>query len=289
MSKIKVDPFFDHATNTVTYIVIDVASKLCAIIDPVLDYQANSARTSTQSADKIVSHIDKLGYKVEWILETHAHADHLTAAPYLKAKLGGSIGIGEHIVRVQSTFKQLFNLPEEFVADGHQFDHLFSDDEKFRLGHLDVRVMHTPGHTPACVSYLIEDAMFVGDTLFMPDYGTARTDFPNGSANRLYQSIQKLLALPDNTRIFVGHDYLPDEGRSEFTWQSSVLEQKHHNIHVHEGLSQQDFVTMREARDAGLDVPKLLLPAIQVNIRGGALPPPEANGQRYLKIPLNLL
>jgi glyoxylase-like metal-dependent hydrolase (beta-lactamase superfamily II) len=262
MSKIKVDAFFDNGTNTVTYIAVDVATGLCAIIDPVLDYQANSGRTSTESADKIVSHIDKFGYKVEWILETHAHADHLTAAPYLKAKLGGSIGIGEHIVRVQSTFKKLFNLQDEFVTDGHQFDHLFSDDEKFRLGHLDVRVMHTPGHTPACVSYLVEDCAFVGDTLFMPDYGT--------------------------TRIFVGHDYLP-KGRSEFVWETSVLEQKRHNIHVHEGISQQDFVTMRETRDAGLDVSKLLLPAIQINIRGGELPPAEANGQRYLKIPLNLL
>jgi glyoxylase-like metal-dependent hydrolase (beta-lactamase superfamily II) len=288
MSKIKVDAFFDNGTNTVTYIAVDVATGLCAIIDPVLDYQANSGRTSTESADKIVSHIDKFGYKVEWILETHAHADHLTAAPYLKAKLGGSIGIGEHIVRVQSTFKKLFNLQDEFVTDGHQFDHLFSDDEKFRLGHLDVRVMHTPGHTPACVSYLVEDCAFVGDTLFMPDYGTARTDFPDGSAHRLYQSIQKILACPGTTRIFVGHDYLP-KGRSEFVWETSVLEQKRHNIHVHEGISQQDFVTMRETRDAGLDVPKLLLPAIQINIRGGELPPAEANGQRYLKIPLNLL
>ena len=288
MSKIKVDSFFDNATHTITYIVIDVASGHCAIIDPVLDYHANSGRIFTSSADKIVSHIDKFGYKVEWILETHAHADHLTAAPYLKSKLGGSIGIGEHIVRVQSTFKQLFNLPEEFVADGHQFDHLFNDDEKIRLGHLDMRVIHTPGHTPACVSYLIEDAVFVGDTLFMPDYGSARTDFPNGSANRLYQSIQKLLSLADNTRLFVGHDYLP-EGRTEFTWQSSVVEQKRYNIHVHDGVSQQDFVTMREARDASLDVPKLLLPAIQINIRGGELPPPESNGKRYLKIPLNQL
>lgn len=288
MSKFKVDSFFDLNTNTVTYIAVDLATRLCAIIDPVLDYQANSGRTSTQSADKIVNHIDKNGYKVEWILETHAHADHLTAAPYLKSQLGGTIGIGEHIVRVQKTFKQLFNLSDEFVADGHQFDHLFSDDEKIRLGHLDVRIMHTPGHTPACVSYLIEDAVFVGDTLFMPDYGTARTDFPNGSANRLFQSIQKLLALPNNTRIFVGHDYLP-QSRSEFAWETSVLEQKHNNIHVHEGISQNDFVTMREVRDAGLAVPKLLLPAIQINIRGGEFPPAEDNGQRYLKIPLNQL
>lgn len=288
MSKIKVEPFFDKTTNTISYVVIDLASGQCAIIDPVLDYQANSGRIATKSADKIVSYIDNFGYKVEWILETHAHADHLTAAPYLQTKLGGSIGIGEHIVRVQATFKSLFNLQDEFVADGKQFDYLFSDDEKFRLGHLDVRVIHTPGHTPACVSYLIEDAVFVGDTLFMPDYGTARTDFPNGSANRLYQSIQKLLSLPETTRIFVGHDYLP-ETRSEYVWETSVLEQKRHNIHVHEGITQQQFVKMREARDASLDVPTLLLPAIQINIRAGALPPSESNGQRYLKIPLNLL
>lgn len=288
MSKIKVDAFFDNNTNTVTYIVIDVASQHCAIIDPVLDYHANSGRTTTDSADKIVSHIDKFGYKVEWILETHAHADHLTAAPYLKAQLGGNIGIGEHIIRVQNTFKKLFNLSDEFVPDGHQFDHLFSDDEKIRVGHLDMRVIHTPGHTPACVSYLIEDVAFVGDTLFMPDYGTARADFPNGSAKRLYHSIQKLLSLPDATRIFVGHDYLPT-GRSEYMWQTSVLEQKRQNVHVHEGIGLEDFVAMREKRDAGLDVPKLLLPAIQINIRGGQLPSPEANGQRYLKIPLNLM
>lgn len=288
MGKIKVDSFFEKNTNTVTYVVIDVTTGFCAIIDPLLDYQQNSGRISTVSADKIISHIKSFGYRLEWILETHAHADHLTAAHYFKAKLSGRIGIGEHIVRVQSTFKELFNLGDEFAADGHQFDQLFSDNETFRLGHVDVKVMHTPGHTPACVSYLIEDIAFVGDTLFMPDYGTARTDFPDGSAHRLYQSIHKILSLPDATRIFVGHDYLP-EGRSEFSWESSVIEQKRHNIHVHDGVSQQEFVSMRETRDAGLDVPKLLLHAIQVNIRAGELPLAESNGQHYLKIPINML
>lgn len=288
MSKIKVDAFFDNNTNTVTYIVIDVASQHCAIIDPVLDYHANSGRTTTDSADKIVSHIDKFGYKVEWILETHAHADHLTAAPYLKAQLGGNIGIGEHIIRVQNTFKKLFNLSDEFVPDGHQFDHLFSDDEKIRVGHLDMRVIHTPGHTPACVSYLIEDVAFVGDTLFMPDYGTARADFPNGSAKRLYHSIQKLLSLPDATRIFVGHDYKAP-GREDYAWETTVGAQKARNIHVGGGAEKSDFIALREKRDATLAMPRLIIPSLQINMRAGHLPEPEDDGQSYLKVPLNRL
>lgn len=287
MSKIQITSFFHEPTFTVTYVVADPATSACAIIDPVMDYDAASGTLSSEFADKIVSFIDKNGLNTEWILETHAHADHLTAAPYLKAKLGGLIGIGEHIRRVQSTFKSIYNLEDTFPSDGSQFDQLFGDGEVISLGHLDIEVLHTPGHTPACVSYYIEDAVFVGDTLFMPDYGTARADFPNGSANTLYQSIRKILALPDSTRMFVGHDY-KSPNRDAFKWETSVFEQRRSNIHVKDGVSQADYVTMREKRDAGLAVPKLLLPAIQVNIRAGQLPPAEDNGKHYLKIPLTV-
>lgn len=287
MSKISITPFFHEPTFTVTYVVVDLATKACAIIDPVLDYDAASGQTSTEFADKVVSHADKNGLSVEWILETHAHADHLTAAPYIKEKLGGLIGVGDHIRRVQSTFKGIYNLEESFQTDGSQFDQLFVDGEMISLGHLDIEVLHTPGHTPACVSYYIEDAVFVGDTLFMPDFGTARADFPNGSAQTLYQSIRRILALPEATRVFVGHDYKAP-GRDEFAWETSVIEQRRNNIHVRDGISQADFVKMREERDATLAVPKLLYPAIQVNVRAGQMPPPESNGRRYLKIPLTL-
>lgn len=287
MSKITITPFFHEVTNTVTYIVCDPATKSCAIIDPVMDYDAASGTLSTEFADKIVSHFDKNGLNLEWILETHAHADHITAAPYIKEKLGGLIGIGEHIRRVQSTFKAIYHLEAQFAVDGSQFDQLFVDGEVIQLGHLDIEILHTPGHTPACVSYYIDDAVFVGDTLFMPDYGTARADFPNGSAQTLYRSIRKLLNLPDSTRIFVGHDYKAPE-RDEYAWETSVIAQKRNNIHVKEGVSQAEFVSMREARDATLAVPKLLLPSIQLNIRAGHLPPVESNGKHYLKIPLTV-
>ena len=288
MHKIDVTAFFHDDTNTITYLVLDKATSCCAIIDPVLDYDAASGRTTTTSADKIVSDVAKNGYKVEWILETHAHADHLSSAHYLKQRLGGNIGIGEHICRVQETFKDIFNLETGFKTDGSQFDHLFVDKEIIKLGQIDITVLHTPGHTPACVSYLIEDSVFVGDTLFMPDYGTARTDFPLGSAKSLYQSIQRILALPTLTKMFVGHDYKAPE-RDVFAWETSVIEQQHNNVHVKAGVSEEDFVKMREARDITLHVPRLLLPAIQINIRAGAMPPEESNGHAYIKIPLNTL
>jgi glyoxylase-like metal-dependent hydrolase (beta-lactamase superfamily II) len=287
MSKIRVIPFFHEATNTVTYIVIDPATACCVIIDPVMDYDSASGTLSHTFADTIVNYIDKNGLKVERILETHAHADHVTAAPYLREKVGGLIGIGEHICRVQSTFKKIFHLGEDFVSDGSQFDQLFSDGEIISLGHLSIEVLHTPGHTPACVSYLIDDAVFVGDTLFMPDFGTARADFPDGNAQALFQSIKKLLALPNHTRIFVGHDYKAP-GRDEFAWETSVIAQRKANVHVKDGITQKEFVTMREQRDAGLAVPKLLLPSIQINIRAGQLPPAEDNHRHYLKIPLTV-
>jgi glyoxylase-like metal-dependent hydrolase (beta-lactamase superfamily II) len=288
MHKIDISAFFHEDTNTVSYLVVDEATSCCAIIDPVLDYDATSGRTNTLSADKIVSHIVKNGYKLDWILETHAHADHLSSAHYLKSILGGSIGIGEHICRVQETFKALFNLQTEFKTDGSQFDYLFADEEIIKLGHVDITVLHTPGHTPACVSYLIETAIFVGDSLFMPDYGTARTDFPLGSAKSLYQSIQRILSLPPLTRMFVGHDYKAP-ARDVFAWETSVIEQQRNNVHVKAGVSLEEFVTMREARDVRLNVPRLLLPAIQINLRAGAMPPKESNGHAYLKIPLNTL
>ena len=288
MHKIDISAFFHEDTNTVTYVVVDETTSCCAIIDPVLDYDPASGRTSTLSADKIVSHIVKNGYKLEWILETHAHADHLSSAHYLKGILGGSIGIGAHICRVQETFKPLFNLQTEFKTDGSQFDHLFADEEIFTLGQVDITVLHTPGHTPACVSYLIEDAIFVGDTLFMPDYGTARTDFPLGSAKSLYQSIQRILSLPNLTRMFVGHDYKAP-ARDVFAWETTVLEQQRNNVHVKAGVSVDEYVKMRNSRDATLNVPRLLLPAIQINLRAGAMPPKESNGIAYLKIPLNTL
>ncbi|MFY8144259.1 MAG: MBL fold metallo-hydrolase [Caulobacter sp.] len=282
----EVTGFFDQDTFTVSYVVKDPASDACAIIDSVLDFDPASGRTSHASADKIIAHVRGQGLKVEWILETHAHADHLSAAPYLQAALGGRIAIGADIVAVQKVFGTLFAMGPDFAADGRQFDHLFHDGERFSIGSLDAVVLHTPGHTPACVSYVIGDAVFVGDTLFMPDYGTARCDFPGGDAATLFASVRRLLALPDETRMFLCHDYLAP-GRTEVRWETTVGEQKSANIHVREGVEQDAFVRQRQARDATLGMPRLILPSVQVNIRAGRLPEPEANGVRYLKLPID--
>lgn len=279
--------FFDPATHTVTYLVSDPATGQAAIIDPVLDFDAPSARTSTRSIDAVMAALRSEGLKLALVLETHAHADHLTAAAHLRATTGVSIGIGGRITQVQSAFGPLFGA-DDVRPDGAVFDHLYADGDAFALGDLTVEVIHTPGHTPACVSYRIGDAVFTGDTLFMPDYGTARTDFPGGDARALYRSIQRLLALPDDTRIFVGHDYLP-HGRADYRFETTVAEQRAHNIHIGGGVSEDAFVAMREARDATLGAPQLILPSLQVNIRAGDLPPPDANGHRYLRLPLNAI
>lgn len=276
--------YFDPATFTVTYLVSDPETKQAAIIDPVLDFDPASARLATESADRVLADAADAGLTVQWVLDTHAHADHLSAADHVRRKTGARYGIGARIVEVQRQFKPMFNAAD-LIPDGHVFDHLFEDDETFRIGNLDVRVIHTPGHTPACVTYLVDDAAFVGDTLFMPDFGTARTDFPGGDAATLYRSMQKILALPPETRIFVGHDYLP-EGRDTYQWETTVAEQRAHNIHVHDGVEEADFVKMREARDATLAAPRLILPSLQVNIRAGSLPPEEEDGQVYLKLPV---
>lgn len=278
--------FFDPDTSTVTHVVSDPDTRCAAIIDSVLDFDPKSGRISHASADRAIDYVRQAGLTVEWLLETHAHADHLSAAPYLKEKLGGKIGIGRHIRDVQHVFKKIFNAGD-MDTEGADFDHLFDDDERFRIGRLDVRVMHTPGHTPACLTYVIGNDAFVGDTLFMPDYGTARCDFPGGDAATLYRSIQKVLALAPDTRLHLCHDYPPAEGR-EPAWVATVAEQRAKNIHVHEGVTQAAFVSMRTARDKTLAMPTLILPAIQVNVRAGRLPPPEDNGVRYLKLPINL-
>jgi glyoxylase-like metal-dependent hydrolase (beta-lactamase superfamily II) len=289
MSKLQIEGFFDPTTATVSYIVMDSESRHCALIDSVLDYDPKAGRTSTASADQLIARVGELGATVEWILETHAHADHLSAAPYLKQKLGGRIAIGEHIRRVQDVFGKLFNAGSDFAHDGSQFDHLFRDGETFRIGTLEAEVMHTPGHTPACLTYVLRDgedvAAFVGDTLFMPDYGTARCDFPGGDARTLFRSINKVLSLPPHTRIYLCHDYQPGGRATRFV--TSVTEQRQMNVHVRDGISEEEFVAMRTARDATLEMPVLLLPSVQVNMRAGQLPPPEDNGIRYLKIPLN--
>ena len=279
--------FFDPATHTVTYLVSDPATGQAAIIDPVLDFDAASARTSTRSIDAVMAALRLEALTLALVLETHAHADHLTAAAHLRATTGVSIGIGGRITQVQSAFGRLFGA-DDVRPDGAVFDHLYADGDAFALGDLKVEVIHTPGHTPACVSYRIGDAVFTGDTLFMPDYGTARTDFPGGDARTLYRSIQRLLALPDDTRIFVGHDYLP-QGRTDYRFETTVAQQRAHNIHISGGVSEDAFVAMREARDATLGAPQLILPSLQVNIRAGDLPPPDANGQRYLRLPLNAI
>lgn len=287
--QIPLDPqaFFDTATGTVTYVVADRGTRQAAIIDPVLGYDFKSGCTSTELADQVLVHVARQGLQVEWILETHAHADHLSGAHYLKARAGGRIAIGEHIRAVQATFKSIFNLEHSFAPDGSQFDHLFKDGETFAIGDVEMTALHVPGHTPADMAYLAGDAVFVGDTLFMPDVGTARADFPGGDARQLYRSIGKLLRLPAQTRVFVCHDYPPGERAPQ--WETTVDEQRKANIHVHDGISEEAFVAMRAARDAVLEMPTLMLPSIQVNIRAGSLPAAEDNGVSYLKIPVNAL
>lgn len=281
-----VQAFFDEVTHTVTYVVSDPETRACAIIDSVLDFDHNSGRTQTVSADKVVNYIK--GHKLEtgWILETHTHADHLSAAPYLQALLGGKVAIGENIPDIQRVFGDVFNEAKEFDRDGSQFDHLFEDEEAFGVGSISAKVIFTPGHTPACVCYLIGDAIFVGDTLFMPDYGSARCDFPGGDAGQLYDSVQKIYALPDSTRMFLCHDYKAP-GRDDFAWETTIGDQKKSNKHLSEDISREEFIKMRTARDKTLKMPKLILPSIQVNMRAGHLPPAEDDGKHYLKIPIN--
>jgi glyoxylase-like metal-dependent hydrolase (beta-lactamase superfamily II) len=288
-ARLQVEAFFDPATWTLSYLVLDTQTRHGALVDSVLDYDPKSGRTNHASADRLVARVRELGATVDWILETHVHADHLTAAPYLKEQLGGLVGIGDQITRVQEVFGALFHAGDDFARDGRQFDRLFADGEVFAIGGLQARVMHTPGHTPACVAYVITDgqdtAAFVGDTLFMPDYGSARCDFPGGDARTLYRSIRKLLALPPQARLYMCHDYQP--GGREMRYVSTVAEERAHNIHVHDGIGEEEFVAMRTARDRTLEMPVLILPAVQVNMRAGHLPPPESNGVRYLKIPLD--
>lgn len=279
--------FFDEQTFTVSYLVSDPGGQDALIIDSVLDFEASAGRTTTHNADLILDAVKKRGLSVRWIIETHAHADHLSAAPYLKEKLGAPIAIGAHITDVQKVFGGVFNLGDDCAKDGSQFDRLLKDGDTLRVGGMTLEALHTPGHTPACMTYKIGDAVFVGDTMFMPDYGTARCDFPGGDAATLYQSIQRVLALPDETRIFVCHDYGPD-GRP-YAWETTVAQQKAGNKHVKDGISMQEFVRMREERDATLSMPALILPSVQVNIRAGQFPPPESNGVSYLKLPLNAL
>jgi glyoxylase-like metal-dependent hydrolase (beta-lactamase superfamily II) len=282
-----IEAFYDKVTGTVSYVVYDAPRGRAALIDPVLDFDPKSGRTHTTSADRLIRFVREQGLQADWILETHAHADHLSAAHYLKQALGGKIAIGDHIRQVQGVFKQLFNLDSDFPQDGSQFDHLFAEDEVFAIGGLSARALFVPGHTPADMAYQIGNAVFVGDTLFMPDVGTARCDFPGGDAHTLYRSIRKLLALPADTRLFMCHDY-PPNGR-EARWQTTVAQQRAHNIHVHDGVGEDDFVAMRQKRDAGLEMPVLILPSIQVNIRAGTMPAAESNGVSYLKIPINAL
>jgi glyoxylase-like metal-dependent hydrolase (beta-lactamase superfamily II) len=288
-SALHVEGFFDPATWTVSYIVLDKGTLQCALVDSVLDYDPKSGRTSRASADLLIARVRELGATVQWILETHVHADHLSAAPYLKQELGGQLGIGQQITTVQKVFGGLFNAGPDFARDGRQFDRLFSDGETFHIGGLQARAMHTPGHTPACMTYVVADAdqtaAFVGDTLFMPDYGTARCDFPGGDARTLFRSINKVLSLPPETQLYMCHDYQP--GGREVQYVSTVAEEREKNVHVRNGISEEEFVTMRQARDATLEMPTLILPSVQINMRAGQLPEPESNGTRYIKIPLN--
>ena len=278
--------FFDEPTNTFSYVVQDPDSSACAIIDSVLDFDYAAGRTDVCSANQIIAFVREKRLEVAWILETHVHADHLSAAPYLHDQLGGKTGIGAHIVEVQEIFGKAFNAGTEFARDGSQFDALFKENDTFAIGALEGRVLHTPGHTPACLTYVIGDAAFVGDTLFMPDYGTARCDFPGGDARTLYHSIQKVLSLPEQTRLFLCHDYKAP-GRELFQHETSVAEQRKMNVHVHDGISEEEFVKMRTERDATLGMPRLIIPSVQVNMRAGELPPAEDNGQVYLKVPIN--
>lgn len=284
MAKPIIQAFFDEPTNTISYLVVDPATRKSAVIDPVLDYDHNAGTVDTRSVEAILAAAQKAGYTIEWVLETHAHADHLSGAPYIKAKTGAKIGIGEHIKSVQRIFRPIFNATD-LATDGSDFDHLFKDGESIKLGELDVEILHTPGHTPADVTYKIEDAVFVGDTLFMPDYGTARADFPGGDAHALYRSIRRILSLPPAARLFMCHDYKAP-GRDYYAWETTVEAERKHNVHVHNGVTEDDFVAMRADRDKGLAAPRLLLPSIQVNIRAGKFPHKAANGLRYLLIPV---
>lgn len=281
--------FFDEATFTVSHVVRDPGSKACAIIDSVLDYDAPSGRTSTTSADQLIDYVKSEGLQVQWVLETHAHADHLSAAPYLQERLGGQLAIGREILTVQAVFGKIFNEGTAFKRDGSQFDHLFRDGDRFQIGGLDAVVLHVPGHTPACLAYVVGDAVFPGDTMFMPDYGTARCDFPGGDARTLYRSIHRLTALPDAARVFLCHDYKAPPGRTEFAWETTIGAQRTGNIHIRDGVSEDEFVAMRTGRDATLSMPRLILPSVQMNMNGGRPPEPEDNGVRYLKVPLNAL
>ena len=282
----QIQAFFDEATNTITYLLRDPGSNACAVIDSVLDFDYASGRTDTRSADAVIQAIKDQGLDLQWILETHVHADHLSAAPYIQQRLGGRIGIGAQIRIVQETFGKIFNEGTEFQRDGSQFDRLFVEGDTFDIGQLRGSVLHTPGHTPACLTYVIGDAGFVGDTLFMPDFGTARCDFPGGSADVMFDSVQKILALPDETRIFVGHDYKAP-GRDSYAWETTVGAQKALNIHIGAGKSRAEFVALRQARDATLAMPRLIIPSLQVNMRAGQMPEPEENGVSYLKVPVN--
>lgn len=282
----QVKAFFDDATNTISYVVRAPAGSACAIIDSVLDFDYASGRTDTRSADEIIEYVQAEGLEVQWLLESHVHADHLSAAPYIQERVGGKIGIGDRIRIVQDTFGKVFNEGTEFQRDGSQFDKLFQEGDSFHIGQLRGDVLHTPGHTPACLTYVIGDAAFVGDTLFMPDFGTARCDFPGGSSETLYNSIQKILALPDETRIFVGHDYKAP-GRDSYAWETTVGEQKARNIHVGKGRDKDAFVKMRDERDATLAMPKLIIPSLQVNMRAGQMPPADDQGDVFLKVPVN--
>ena len=281
-----VQGYFDEATNTVSYVVSDPTTKICAIVDSVLDYDLAAGRTSFQSADKLIDRVGRHGLKLDWILETHVHADHLSAAPYIQEKLGGKLGIGAKIKVVQDTFGKIFNAGTEFQRDGSQFDHLFHDGDRFAIGSIEAYAMHTPGHTPACMTYVIGDAAFIGDTLFMPDFGTARADFPGGDARELYRSIQKVLSLPPETRLFLCHDYKAS-GRDFFAWETTVAAERAGNVHVREGVSEDEFVAMRTTRDKKLGAPRLIIPSIQVNMNAGHFPAPEPDGNVYLKVPLN--
>jgi len=287
-SRPAVRSFFDADTFTATHVVFDPAMRKAAIIDSVLDFDPASGRTSCTSADAVIAYVEAEGLEVEWLLETHAHADHLSAAPYLQERLGGRLAIGKDILSVQAVFGKIFNEGPRFARDGSQFDHLFGDGDRFRLGSIEAIALHVPGHTPADMAYVIGDAAFIGDTLFMPDYGTARADFPGGDARTLFRSIRRLLTLPDSTRLLLCHDYKAP-GREEFVWETTVGEERRANVHVHEGVAEDAFVAMRQDRDATLGMPRLILPSIQVNMRGGNLPEPEENGTRYLKLPLNIL
>lgn len=283
-----VTTFFDEATFTATHVIHDPATCRAAVIDPVMDFDQASGRTSHASADRVIAHVEAEGLTVDWLLETHAHADHLSAAPYLQQKLGGRIVIGTAITTVQEVFGQVFNEGPAFARDGSQFDLLMDDGHVFSVGGIEAIALHVPGHTPACLAFVIGDAVFVGDTLFMPDYGTARADFPGGDARTLYRSIRRLMALPEETRVFLCHDYKAPE-RTQFVWETTIGTQRTGNVHVHDGVGEDAFVTMREARDATLGMPRLILPSIQVNMRAGHLPEPDSNGVRYLKLPVDLL